>query len=816
MANNSTVGNITYISGNIGNANAQTVRVSGLLSASGVALTFNSITSNVAGNSLTVHGNLRTNSVTTEILTGNVGNLSILNTGNLFANSISVGQSFVISNFANAFIISSQTTNASVITANISGNIRVTNTLEANVVNSDSANIIIKNVSTSGNVSNTFTTGNLTVTNAVFRSGITGNNIEVVGNVNCDGNTTVTTLSYGNLITSVYNTRNIFGNITANTVNITNSNIGNVVTSNINANSLIITNLIPTVDITANVLRASQVNTGWFYGNATCNVLSMSNSVSINTLLSAEVFTSETINANANVSVATINSLGNTVAISRPSFLGNANIRLVISNVITIGNLTANTLVGDSFTATGIVNAINSNSQSDSIATNVTGNIIIRGNLILASSASAQSNASVFNPTNLISLNANSLSSLTATNVSANNVVISNTWQVSNLIVSNISAPNVTANSFQAISMTGRYYRPGISIERAGNLIVSNSLTSTANILQVLTSNTGQVNITNTMFGNISMSNIIVTGVVVTGNLTMGNVIANAVTTSVSTITGNATFGNLTVTDAVIIRGNITANNISTGSYIYGNGAFITGNLTSSGNANISIATRMFGTNSAINVAGTFTGVGNTNTTNATIANLTTNTLLSIGNLSTTGNFTVNSLSVGNLFANGSTIQLSNLANIQVSNLIYSGNVVVSNLSANTLSYVQNIGTSTQLQSGTMNVNNILSAGRFRLSISSTAPVFAGWTMGRVSLSGQSLRTNSGNPRTITFTTPLPAGYSYGIQLSVYSTVFGQTMALFNITVVSLTNTSVQFYIWNNPGGSGDSNTYIGYFAYAY
>ena len=220
--------------------------------------------------------------------------------------------------------------------------------------------------------------------------------------------------------------------------------------------------------------------------------------------------------------------------------------------------------------------------------------------------------------------------------------------------------------------------------------------------------------VTDTLFtiGTADTQIIYSSGNTVTGNsnLTWNN------TSAVLTVTGNAAVGNLSATGAITATVNVTGN------YIFGNGALLTGVITSVANINLGTS-NVTVTSSGGNVT---VGIGGTNN----IAVFATTGEYITGVLSVTGNANVGNLgTAGNItasyfFGNGS--QLTGVTASATSLINGNSNVVVA---AN-----GNVSTSV---AGTANVVVITSSG---VNISGTAAV-TGVLTGRtnVVLQGSSL-----------------------------------------------------------------------------
>jgi len=144
----------------------------------------------------------------------------------------------------------------------------------------------------------------------------------------------------------------------------------------------------------------------------------------------------------------------------------------------------------------------------------------------------------------------------------------------------------ITINT-TALTFTQNYMANSISGGTSNVVVNSNanvtiSSAGTANVLTV--SNTGAfVSGVTSASGNITGGNLITAGLITaTGNVTGGNILTAGLVSATSTITSaaNITGGNVLTGGLVSATGNVTGN------YILGNGALLTGVITSSSNIN--------------------------------------------------------------------------------------------------------------------------------------------------------------------------------------------------------------------------------------
>jgi filamentous hemagglutinin len=156
------------------------------------------------------------------------------------------------------------------------------------------------------------------------------------------------------------------------------------------------------------------------------------------------------------------------------------------------------------------------------------------------------------------------------------------------------------------------------SINTNGNIILTPNGTGIIQVSSALISN-----------GNITAANFVSNGALsITGNANLGNLGSN-----IGLFAGNVTANNFISNNSINANANITANGNVTGTYILGNGAFLTGidtSLISNGNSNVrvfsnaNVATSVAGNANVLLVTGTgiiVTGTGNTIQSGAILAN---------------------------------------------------------------------------------------------------------------------------------------------------------------------------------------------------
>jgi hypothetical protein len=182
-------------------------------------------------------------------------------------------------------------------------------------------------------------------------------------------------------------------------------------------------------------------------------------------------------------------------------------------------------------------------------------------------------------------------------NITSGNLITSGTTinssisTTGNIIGGNISATNHTGTT---VSVTGNI---------TGNYILGNGsaltgVTASGVAASALTGTTLSSNVTTSSLTSVGT----LASLIVTGNISGGNVGATAHTGSIVTVSGNITGGNILTAGIVSAAGNVTGN------YILGNGALLTGVITSvaninSGTSNVTVVSS--GGNVSVGVGGT-------------------------------------------------------------------------------------------------------------------------------------------------------------------------------------------------------------------
>jgi len=196
----------------------------------------------------------------------------------------------------------------------------------------------------------------------------------------------------------------------------------------------------------------------------------------------------------------------------------------------------------------------------------------------------------------------------------------------------------------------------------------SNSIVSVGNITggNLLTAGIVSAGGSITSGGNITGGNILTAGIVsATGNVHGANFIGNVISPAGSNVstTGNVSGGNILTTGLISATSNITGGNIRTsgvmsatgnvtGNYILGNGALLTGVITSVGNIS-------------------------SGTSNVTVDSTNGNVSINIAGVANVGLFTSSGLAVG--------------GNITAGNVSYSGNIVSNGVGTPTVTSTTNL-----------------------------------------------------------------------------------------------------------------------------
>ena len=320
-----------------------------------------------------------------------------------------------------------------------------------------------------------------------------------------------------------------------------------------------------------------------------------------------------------NIGAATGTSLSVTGTVTAASTVGGV---ITGSSLSTSGTVTGSSLLGSVVSASGTITGGNLDTGGNVSATgNVTGNglfgsfvtatsNVTAGNLVTGGLVSATGNG-VFG---------NLSTSGSGGNISGANVISGTTLSATaNVIGGNLttggqisSTGNITANSssffigngsqLTGVVATGIGVLASLSVTGnidTGNLLTGGLVSATGNVTggNVLTggliSSTGTVTGSSLLGSVVSASGTITGGnldtggnVSATGNATAGNILTGGLISATSTITSGATItgGNLATGGTASVTGNITGGNVLTGGLVSATGNLIGGNVSTVGN----------------------------------------------------------------------------------------------------------------------------------------------------------------------------------------------------------------------------------------
>ena len=387
---------------------------------------------------------------------------------------------------------------------------------------------------------------------------------------------------------------------------------------------------------------------------------------------------------------------------------------VVGGNILTLGNVSAQGTIN----ATG--NIVTNGYFVGTFAGNVTGNFVVPGSntqVIFNTSGNADAVAGM-----TYNKGSNTFSVLGIITAQANVVG-------GNLLTAGLISASSTVTS--AATITGGNLATGGTVSASGNITGANLLT--AGIVSATTTITG---------GNLATGG----SASASGNITGGNLITNGLISAAANIYSNATIhvlndvdagGNIAATNytgtLVSVIGNITGANIFasivsasgniTGNYFQGNGACLTGVITS--------VTKIINGTSNINIPSTDGNIIVSVANNYNIATFTTTGIVANGIISVTGNVTAGNLSTVGLISLTGNIYAGNVINagsssitgtVSAGNLLTgglisaSGNITASNINANlygtTVSTSGNItGGNLSVGVGNITVGNIVNSG---------------------------------------------------------------------------------------------------------
>ena len=579
-------------------------------------------------------------------------------------------------------------------------------------------------------------TGNLvSLTGPVITTAnVTGGNLRTTGQISATGN-----ITGGNVDASRVNANTV-------TVNTTISAAGNITGNNLIGTTVIGT----TVTAVANVVGGNITTSGQV--SATGNIQGGNLNVPGGTVISNIVSATGRVQGGNFVTTGFITATGNITGGNVDT--GNvhaANIN-VDSIVSAIGNVYGNNLIGSSLSVTGNLSAgnVSISGTFGAAALSASGNIT-GGNLLTAGNV-------------LGSYFVGNGALLTGITVSAGTSILNGNSNVVVTANGNVTISSAGVSNVLAISNTGAYVIGEVSATGnvSGNYFIGNgafitglpagySNADVANYLPTYSGNlpnlTGLVSTTGNVAGNYFIGNgSLLTGVsasdvsasALTGNTLSSNVLFSSLTSVGNlanlNVTGNAAVGNVLTGGVVSAAGNVTGN------YILGNGALLTGVITSvaninNGTSNVTVVSS--GGNVTVGVGGTanvavFATSGEyiTGLLSAS-GNITGGNVLTDGLISSTGNIT------GNYFiGNGS--QLTGVAASSVDANALIGNTLSSNVLYSSLTQVGTLANLTV--TGNTTGGNILTGGLISATstITSAANIVGGnlLTGGLVSVTG--------------------------------------------------------------------------------
>jgi hypothetical protein len=432
------------------------------------------------------------------------------------------------------------------------------------------------------------------------------------------------------------------------------------------------------LNVTGNIAAANLVTTGNITGNGT--------------LLSITGFS-----ANSGAISATGNITGNGTLLSITGFSANSGLVTVAGNTNVVGNVAAPYFIGNGSQLTGVTaapanifntvlangTAVVATSPNDTVVFTVSNNIIMTGN----NSTRTVTYAVDMNPTfTLVTATTGFRGDLKGTVVADDSSIMvdavnNNLYGITVNATANVTGGNIVTvgNITGSGNVSGSYFLgngrllTGIdaTLISSGNSNVrvyanSNVAVSANGVANVLVVSSTQSNLIGTLTstGNITapyfLGNIIGN---ISGPLTVAGPNTAVVFNDAGVANSTAGFTFDKSTNAVISLGNITSNGNVQGTYVLGNGAFLSGVITSVANIN-------FGTSNVtvVSSGGNITvGVGGT----GNVVVFSTAGVAITGNLSLTGNVTSN-INTSNLIA--STGYFGNILNTNANGVGNIGN----------------------------------------------------------------------------------------------------------------------------------------------
>ena len=482
----------------------------------------------------------------------------------------------------------------------------------------------ITTASVTGNVTggNVVTSGAMSATGNITGSYILGNGSQLTGLPATYGNANVATFlaSYGS------NTISTTGNVTAGYLLGNGSQLTGLPATYGNAN--VVANLAALgsnpVSTTGNITAGNLITGNGSGGNLSgANVISSTTLIATANIIGGNILTAGIISATGNITGNYIVGNGSQLT-GLPASYGNANVvanlaALGSNPISTTGNISANYFAGNGSQLTGITGA------------NVTGTVANATYAVSSGSATTAGTVTTAAQANITSVGI--LTSLSVTgNVTGGNVTGTNLYgtlqtptqlnvtglgTLTTLIVSgnttsgnlltggvvsatgNITGNYILGNGSQLTGLPASYGNANVVANLAA--LGSNPVSTTGNITgNYIIGNGSQLTGLPASYGNANVvANLAALGsnpISTTGNITAGNL-----------ITGNGSGGNLTGAN-VISAVTLSASGNVTGNYILGNGALLTGVITSvaninAGNSNVTVVSS--GGNVSVGVGGT-------------------------------------------------------------------------------------------------------------------------------------------------------------------------------------------------------------------
>ena len=615
-------------------------------------------------------------------------------------------------------------------------------------------NISAGNVSTTGNI----TAANISVVGNVTAANVSANNIGNIASINLNGN--ASTVLYGNGVFAVVAGGGSYGDANVNTLlaawgSNTVSTTGNVTAGYLFGNGSQLTGIAASYG-NSNVvtfLAAFGSNTVSTSGNVTAGYF-VGNGSTLTSITAANV-TGTVANATYATSAGSATTATSATTAATVTTNAQPNITSVgtLSSISVTGNVTGgNVLTGGVVSATGNVTGGNLTLANGQISVTYTPSTIT-GVAITAQGANTNGGTGYFeflkatnqsggatNPNKSFRLNStggfeivNSAYTATLFSIADNgNAVVQGNLQVTGTLTyvntTNLSVTNALITLANAATTPAQANGGGIQLNGANANIIYTSGNDAWNMNKPLAV-TGAITGTTTISaaGNITGGNVLTAGLVsATGNVTGNYVLGNgALLTGVITSVANINSGTSNVT-VVSSGGNITVGvgGTSNVAVFATTGEYVTGVVSASGNVTggnvltggiISSTGNITGGNlSGTSIAGTLTTAAQTNITSVgtlgaltVTANVTGGNMLTAGIMSSTGNITG-----GNISATAHTgTTVSVLGNVTGGNVLTSGVIsATGNITGGNISATAHTGTTVSV-TGNITAGNVINTG---------------------------------------------------------------------------------------------------------